>query len=118
MRSAPEFEQDATPRAGHTSGRLHGSHQLQIGTIGARPGLRSERNNACLVAAMPTRMLRWSVYVIGGERTEFLGFVTGLDERRALAEAIRVSQVPADWQTRIIVSRLNIQWLRRLRTKR
>ncbi len=63
-------------------------------------------------------MSRWSVHVIGGERTEFLGFVTALDERLALAEAITIFQVPADWQTRIIVSRLNIGWLRRLWTKR
>ncbi len=113
MRSAPGFEQDATPRAGHTSGRLHGSYRLQIGTVGARPALSSERNDAwLLVAAMATRMSRWSVYVIGGERTEFLGFVNALDECRALAEAIKVFQVPADWWTRVIVSRLDIGWVR------
>jgi hypothetical protein len=63
---------------------------------------------------MATRMARWSVHVIGGERTEFLGFVTALDEHRALAEAITVFQVPVHWQTRVIVSRLNVGWLRRL----
>ena len=63
---------------------------------------------------MATRMARWSVHVIGGERIEFLGFVTALDERGALAEAIKAFQVPGDWQTRVIVSRLNVGWLRRL----
>ena len=67
---------------------------------------------------MATRMSRWSVYVIGGERTEFLGFVTALDESRAVVEAIIRFQIPADWQTRIIVSRLNIRWLKRLYAKR
>jgi hypothetical protein len=44
-------------------------------------------------------MARWSVHIIGGKRTEFLGFVTALDERKALDEAIKVFQVPKDWQT-------------------
>jgi hypothetical protein len=63
-------------------------------------------------------MARWSVYVIGGERTQFLGFVTAPDERKALAEAIKVFQVPTDWQTRVVVARLKTGWLRRLRADR
>jgi hypothetical protein len=57
-------------------------------------------------------MARWSVHVIGGKRTEFLGYVTALNENAALAEAINVFQVPSDWQTRVIVARLQIGWLR------
>ena len=64
--------------------------------------------------AMAKRTARWSVHIIGGKRTEFLGFVTALDERKALDEAIKVFQIPKDWQTRVIVARLNTGWLRRL----
>jgi hypothetical protein len=67
---------------------------------------------------MAMRMSRWSVYVIGGERTELIGFVTALDECRAVTEAIRVFQVPADWETRVIVSRLDTGWVRQLFSKR
>ena len=58
-------------------------------------------------------MVRWSVHVFGGKRTEFLGHVTALNESRALSEAIKVFQVPLDWQTRVIVARVQIGWLRR-----
>ena len=50
-------------------------------------------------------MARWSVQIIGGKRTELLGYVRAADERKALAEAIKVFEVPADWRTRIIVVR-------------
>ena len=59
-------------------------------------------------------MARWSVQIIGGKRTELLGYVRAADERKALAEAINVFEVPADWRTRVIVGRVNIGWLRRL----
>jgi hypothetical protein len=76
-------------------------------------------DDACLLdvaaTAMVTRKARWSVHVIGGRRTEFLGFVTAPDQHKALLEAINVFQVPSDWQTRIIVARLKSGWLRWLR---
>ena len=59
-------------------------------------------------------MARWSVQIIGGKRTELLGYVRAADERKALAEAIKVFEIPADWQTRAIVVRVNIGWLRGL----
>jgi len=43
-------------------------------------------------------MARWSVQIIGGKRTELLGYVRAADERKALAEAIKVFEVPADWR--------------------
>ncbi len=49
-------------------------------------------------------MARWSVHVIGGKRTECLGTVTAPNERKALAEAIKVFEVPPDWRTRVIVA--------------
>ena len=49
-------------------------------------------------------MPRWSVHVIGGKRTEYLGEVTAPNERKALAEEIKVFEVPADWRTRVIVA--------------
>jgi hypothetical protein len=57
-------------------------------------------------------MARWSVQIIGGKRTEFLGYVTAPDERKAVAEAIKVFEVPTDWHTRVIVVRMNTGWLR------
>jgi hypothetical protein len=65
-------------------------------------------------------MDRWSVHVIGGERVEFLGFVTAADERTALSEATKVFQVRTDWQTRVIVEPLDTMrgWLRWLRMSR
>ena len=67
---------------------------------------------------MAMRMSRWAVYVIGGERTELIGFVTALDKSRAVAEAIRAFQVPVAWETRVIVSRLDIGWVRQFFSKR
>ena len=49
-------------------------------------------------------MARWSVHVIGGKRTECLGTVAAPNERKALAEAIKVFEVPPDWRTRVIVA--------------
>jgi len=43
-------------------------------------------------------MARWSVQIIGGKRTELLRYVRAADERKALAEAIKVFEVPADWR--------------------
>jgi hypothetical protein len=63
-------------------------------------------------------MARWSVQIIGGKRTELLGYVRAADERKALAEAIKVFEVPADWRTRIIVVQVNIGWFRRRRRDR
>ena len=63
-------------------------------------------------------MPRWSVQIFGGRRTEFLGYVAASDERAALSEAIRVFQIHPDWQTRVIVSRLNVRWIRWLRGAR
>ena len=56
--------------------------------------------------------------IIGGKRTELLGYVRAADERKALAEAIKVFEVPADWRTRIIVVQVNIGWFRRRRRDR
>ena len=61
-------------------------------------------------------MPRWSVQIIGGKRTEFLGYVTASDEHKAVVVAIKLFKIPADWQTRVIVSQLSVarvRWLRR-----
>jgi hypothetical protein len=42
-----------------------------------------------------------------------MGYVTAPNENAALAEAIKGFQIPSDWQTRVIVARLQIGWLRR-----
>jgi hypothetical protein len=63
-------------------------------------------------------MARWSVLIIGGKRSVLLGYVRAADERKALAEAIKVFEVPADWRTRIIVVQVNIGWFRRRRRDR
>ncbi len=49
-------------------------------------------------------MARWSVYIIGGKRTENLGTVTAPNERKAFAEAIKALEVPPEWRTRLIVA--------------
>jgi Fusaric acid resistance protein family len=41
--------------------------------------------------------------------------VSAPDQHTALGEAIKVFQVPTDWQTRVIVARPKTGWLRRLR---
>jgi hypothetical protein len=63
-------------------------------------------------------MPRWCVQIFGGNRTEFLGSVTAANEQKVPAEAVKIFQIPADWQTRVTVSRLNIGWLRWLRGAR
>ena len=60
-------------------------------------------------------MARWSVQIIGGKRTELLGYVTATDEHKAVAEAIKVFEIPTDWQNRVIVAQLSVAWIRRLR---
>ena len=64
-------------------------------------------------------MPRWSVHVIGGKRTEYLGWVTAPDECIALAEAIKVFEVPADWRTRVIVAPVKERhgWFQSLRKR-
>jgi hypothetical protein len=63
-------------------------------------------------------MPRWSVQIIGGKHTEFLGFVSAANEQKALAEAVRVFQIHPDWQTRVIVFQLKASWIRWLRGAR
>ena len=64
-------------------------------------------------------MARWSVYVIGGKQTECLGTVTASNERKAVAEAIKVFEVPPGWRTRVIVAPVEEQrgWFHSLRKR-
>ena len=64
-------------------------------------------------------MARWSVYVTGGKCTEFLGTVAAPNERKALADAIKVFEVPPDWRTRVIVAPVKERrgWFQSLRKR-
>jgi hypothetical protein len=64
-------------------------------------------------------MPRWSVHIIGGKRTEFLGTVAAPNERKALAEAIKVFEVPGNWRTRVIVAPVEERggWFQSLRKR-
>ena len=64
-------------------------------------------------------MACWSVYVIGGKRTECLGTVAAPNERKALAEAIKILGVPPAWRTRVIVAPVEERrgWFQSLRKR-